>query len=236
MSQREGVLQSDNSSSFNKVNRSLYVAHLTPQPFSSRLVASSKVRPLVSGYIIQIAAQPTAHTAPYIKKVHVGVRASIIGRNVKPTAKLANQFVAVAAPLPSERTLSGNSSLCIHGTFPSPNAYEATYISILTKMAVAAVFCGGGWDSPLFDGVEEVGVAEVDGRWIDRKLSPESSKPTIMKGIEYKRIRRRPMRSIRNKAIVVNMKFVAATLSAASVGMENPTMVNIVAEKYIREF
>lgn len=84
------------------------------------------MRPLVSGYIIQIATHPTKQTTAYTAKVQVGVRASIMGRNEMPATKLADQLVAVARPLPRDRTQSGNSSLCIQGTLPRPMANEDT--------------------------------------------------------------------------------------------------------------
>lgn len=57
-----------------------------------------------------------------------------------------------------------------------------------------------------------------------------------MNGSEYNNIRRRPMRSMRASAIPVKIKLVTATLRDASVGLLNPTSVNIVAEKYMSEF
>lgn len=77
---------------------------------------------------------------------------------------------------------------------------------------------------------------DADGRWIALKPSPTSTRPTIINGIEYSRIRRRPTRSMSSRAPMVKMKLVVATVSDVSVGTENPSMVKMVAEKYINEF
>lgn len=66
--------------------------------------------------------------------------------------------------------------------------------------------------------------------------SDASKRPHTMNGSEYSSIRRRPMRSMRTRAMPVKMKLVTATLRDASVGLLNPTSVNIVAEKYMSEF
>jgi hypothetical protein len=73
-------------------------------------------------------------------------------------------------------------------------------------------------------------------RVTNEKPNAEMSRPRTMNGREYRRIRLRPMRSMRNNAMTVNAKFVAATLSEVSVGTRNPTWVNMVAEKYMRTF
>lgn len=64
----------------------------------------------------------------------------------------------------------------------------------------------------------------------------QRSRPKIIIGIEMRRIRRRPMRSIRKRAAQVRTKFVRATERDVRVGEENPRMVKIVALKYIKEF
>jgi hypothetical protein len=74
----------------------------------------------------------------YIRNVKAGVRNSIIGKNVRPTTKLAPQLVLVLSPEPNERTLRGKSSLCIHGTLPRPRAYAPTYIIILMSTSNSA--------------------------------------------------------------------------------------------------
>ena len=61
-------------------------------------------------------------------------------------------------------------------------------------------------------------------------------RPRIMTGTEDKRMRRRPMRSIRTIATKVKMKFVIAMLRDARVGEVKPRREKIVAEKYISEF
>jgi len=60
------------------------------------------------------------------------------GKNVNPTTKLASQLVDVASPLPRDRTLRGNNSLCIQGTLPRPRAYEAVKRSMLVKIIKGA--------------------------------------------------------------------------------------------------
>ena len=57
-----------------------------------------------------------------------------------------------------------------------------------------------------------------------------------MIGIDQRRIRLLPTRSIRTRAAQVRKKFVIATESEVNVGLEKPRRVKIVAEKYIREF
>ncbi|KAI6777039.1 hypothetical protein HG530_000984 [Fusarium avenaceum] len=52
-----------------------------------------------------------------------------------------DSLVAVATPLPTDRTAKGNSSLCIHGTLPRPSAYAATYIMMLMRIVKAAISC-----------------------------------------------------------------------------------------------
>src|SRR5688572_23350184 len=67
----------------------------------------------------------------------------------------------------------------------------------------------------------------------ERKPTAARMSPATMKGIEYKRIRRRPTRSMRPSAISVKMKFVTATVRDVSTGLLKPTKVKMVAEKYI---
>ena len=57
-----------------------------------------------------------------------------------------------------------------------------------------------------------------------------------MIGIDQRRIRLLPTRSMRRRAAHVMRKFVTATVSDVKVGLSNPKMVKIVAEKYISEF
>ena len=57
-----------------------------------------------------------------------------------------------------------------------------------------------------------------------------------MNGIEYKSILLLPIRSMRPSATSVNRKFVTATVKDVKVGLSNPTIVKMVAEKYINEF
>jgi hypothetical protein len=57
-----------------------------------------------------------------------------------------------------------------------------------------------------------------------------------MTGMEKRRMRRRPMRSMEWKARRVKRKFVRAMEREVSVGLWKPTSRNMVAEKYIREF
>lgn len=70
------------------------------------------------------------------------------------------------------------------------------------------------------------------------KMNPtaHSTSPTAMIGTDHKRIRRLPTRSIKTRAVQVMMKFVTATESEVRVGLEKPSRVKMVAEKYINEF
>lgn len=79
-------------------------------------------------------------------------------------------------------------------------------------------------------------VERVDGRSMKWKPMAQRIRPAIMIGIEIRRIRRRPMRSIRMRAAIVRTKFVQATEREVSVGEEKPRIVKMVAEKYINEF
>lgn len=75
-----------------------------------------------------------------------------------------------------------------------------------------------------------------DGSLIEPKPKADKKRPIVMKGIEYSKMRLRPIRSIKTSASTVKAKFVAATVKEVSVGIENPSIVKIVAEKYIKEF
>lgn len=82
-----------------------------------------------------------------------------------------------------------------------------------------------------------VGVEEsVEGRSMKWKPMEQRRSPITITGIEMRRIRRRPIRSISMRAAQVRMKFVSATERDVRVGEENPTIVKIVALKYMREF
>jgi hypothetical protein len=64
----------------------------------------------------------------------------------------------------------------------------------------------------------------------------QKKRPRDMIGMEYNRILRRPIRSISRRARHVRTKFVRATESEVKVGEAKPSIVKMVAEKYIREF
>jgi hypothetical protein len=64
----------------------------------------------------------------------------------------------------------------------------------------------------------------------------QRSKPPIMMGRVERRIRRRPIRSMRVSAMRVQRKLVMAMEREVNVGEENPMKEKIVAEKYMREF
>ena len=57
-----------------------------------------------------------------------------------------------------------------------------------------------------------------------------------MTGMETRRMRRRPRRSMSRRERTVKAKFVTATEREVKVGEENPIREKMVAEKYIREF
>ncbi|KAL8740995.1 MAG: hypothetical protein Q9190_006358, partial [Brigantiaea leucoxantha] len=61
-------------------------------------------------------------------------------------------------------------------------------------------------------------------------------RPAIITGIVWRRIARRPTRSISIKAIRVQIKLVNATDTEVKIGEVKPRREKIVAEKYIREF
>jgi hypothetical protein len=153
-----------------------------------------------------------------------------MGKNVNPITKFAPQFVEVDNAEPRERTLRGKSSDCIHGTFPSPMAYDAVYIMIERTMINGAVEFGAGCGCGLSTAVIS------DGRSTYLNATAQSVRPIDMMGTEYSSMRRRPMRSIKTRAAHVITKLVTATDSEVSVGLEKPSMLKIVAEKYIKEF
>jgi intein-encoded DNA endonuclease-like protein len=64
----------------------------------------------------------------------------------------------------------------------------------------------------------------------------QSRRPIDMIGMDQRRIRLRPTRSIRRRAVQVMRKFVTATVREVKVGLSKPNMVKMVAEKYIKEF
>ncbi len=168
--------------------------------------------------------------------VQVGVKNAIIGKKVNPTTKLAPQLVLVLMPDPRDRTLRGNNSLCIHGTLPNPIAYAPTYNITLASTSIEAVREERGISSCAT--TEEGGFAALRSEGRSMKMNPilQSRRPVAIIGIEESRIRLRPIRSIRNRAAQVMMKFVIATVSDVSVGLAKPNSVNMVAEKYISEF
>lgn len=71
---------------------------------------------------------------------------------------------------------------------------------------------------------------------MNRNARAHASRPMTMKGIERRRILRRPMVSIKANATRVNTKFVRAMESEAPMGDVKPTSANMVAEKYMSEF
>lgn len=64
----------------------------------------------------------------------------------------------------------------------------------------------------------------------------QRTRPRTIKGIERRRILRRPRVSIRTKAKRVKRKFVPAIDSEVATGEVKPTREKIVAEKYMRTF
>ena len=61
-------------------------------------------------------------------------------------------------------------------------------------------------------------------------------RPMDMIGMDQRRIRLRPIRSMSSRAAQVMRKFVTATEREVRVGLSKPRMVKMVAEKYIKEF
>jgi hypothetical protein len=91
------------------------------------------------------------------------------------------------------------------------------------------------------NGQAEVGVEggmEISGSDVSmkRKARLQDKRPRTMKGIERRRMARRPTVSIILKATSVKMKLVRAMESEVNIGEVKPTRANIVAEKYMREF
>lgn len=68
------------------------------------------------------------------------------------------------------------------------------------------------------------------------KARAQRDRPMTMIGIERRRMRRRPIRSIEWNATRVKRKLVEAMEREVKVGERKPTREKIVAEKYIREF
>jgi len=64
----------------------------------------------------------------------------------------------------------------------------------------------------------------------------QNRRPIAIIGIDQSKIRRLPTRSMSTSAKQVMTKFVVATEREVNVGLEKPIMVNMVAEKYMREF
>jgi hypothetical protein len=159
-----------------------------------------------------------------------------MGRKVMPTTKFEAQFIAVDMLEPRLLTFSGKSSDCCQGTFPIPIPYAATYRVMLastTKEDVCSV-------SETFENPSSVAVRLEElvslGRTMKWKAAPQRRRANIMTGIDKRRIRRRPMRSISRRERTVKTKFVIATERDAKIGLEKPMRENKVAEKYIREF
>jgi hypothetical protein len=89
----------------------------------------------------------------------------------------------------------------------------------------------------------------IDSCWVDgdrlsddtgrgRKVNARAQRrrPRVMMGMERRRMRRRPMRSIAWKATTVKRKFVRAMEREVKVGERKPMREKMVAEKYMREF
>lgn len=74
----------------------------------------------------------------------------------------------------------------------------------------------------------------VISRWSN--ANAEISRPTTIPGIEMRRIRLRPIRSMRRNVRRVNRRFVPAMSMDVAVGFVKPIMEKIVAEKYMIEF
>jgi len=74
------------------------------------------------------------------------------------------------------------------------------------------------------------------GRLMKKNPTALKRRPSDIIGNDPRRIRLLPTRSMRTRAAHVMMKLVTATVREVKVGLENPRIVKIVAEKYIREF
>jgi len=85
---------------------------------------------------------------------------------------------------------------------------------------------------------EDDGFSEFRSEGREMKWNPtlQNRRPTAMIGIDQRRIRLLPTRSMSIRAAQVMRKFVTATVSDVKVGLSNPRMVKMVAEKYISEF
>jgi hypothetical protein len=90
------------------------------------------------------------------------------------------------------------------------------------------------------NGQAEAGVEGMETSGSDvstkRKEKLQDKRPRTMKGIERRRVARRPTVSIVLKATSVKMKLVRAIESEANIGEVKPTRAKIVAEKYMSEF
>ena len=159
-----------------------------------------------------------------------------MGRNVSPTTKLAPQLVLVLIPEPKERTFNGNNSLCIQGTLPSPRAYAPTYTITLAKTSKGAVRFDNGISSCAETDEEGFSELRSAGMRMNRKPTAQKRSPHAMIGIDQSSMRLLPTRSINTRAAHVMRKLVKATDSEVNVGLEKPSIVKIVAEKYMREF
>lgn len=87
-------------------------------------------------------------------------------------------------------------------------------------------------DDELVSGVEEGSELNL----MNLKPMAQSNSPSVIIGIAQRRIRRRPIRSIKMRATQLMPKFVRATESDVRVGLAKPNILNIVAEKYMSEF
>jgi len=75
---------------------------------------------------------------------------------------------------------------------------------------------------------------EERSRW--ENANAERRSPRIIPGMERRRIRRRPMRSMRVNARTVKRRFVEAMSMLVAVGLVKPRREKMVAEKYMSEF
>lgn len=101
---------------------------------------------------------------------------------------------------------------------------------------ITAAARGDSCASPVFAALgigDDVGAEDID---MNENANAARSSPAIIKGREYKSIRRLPMRSTSKSASTVKTKFVTATVNDVRVGVAKPTIVNMDAEKYIKEF
>jgi hypothetical protein len=119
---------------------------------------------------------------------------------------------------------------------PSPRAYAPTYNITLASTSKGAVRSDRGISS--YADADDDGFFELRSEGIAIKWNPtlQSKRPTDMIGMDQRRIRLLPIRSIRRRAAHVMMKLVTATVREVKVGLSKPSMVKMVAEKYIKEF